>query len=382
MIYRHMNVWFDPVSLRISVDEPLQDTDESPKLPPEVSTTAVQAVVTRKCNLRCDYCNVRLSGDPGGTMTMDIAEKVIRLAEDAPAGRLLMVTGGEPLLTPEITFRILSETASPKVLFTNATLVTREIAERLRELDVSPVVSLDGMRENHDSQRSGSWTAAAAGLDLLRESGVSCGISTVVSRYNLETVGHDFPIMYNRFKPAGMGFNILHWTRCCFDPPSGEEYADVMEDVFRTALNNGIFVDQIARRLDPVIKGRYRYRDCSAMGGKVVVHPDGSLSNCISGREMEDWSRRIPFWMEYCKNCHAAGICGGGCAWDAMHLGGGDLPDQRHCLWVKRILDLFLEDAGKYYGSGPVSTVELMERYSMMLTRGTSSLTTSLGHGG
>lgn len=311
---------------------------------------------------------------------MELADRVIRIAEDAPRGRLLMITGGEPLLVPEITFRILRETSSPKVLFTNATLITTERAARLRELDVSLVVSLDGMEENHNRQRSGSWLSASRGLDILRDAGVSYGISTVVSRFNINTVGDDFLKMYKRFKPVGMGFNILHWTSQSFDPPSGEEYAAVMAKVFKTALSHGIFVDQIARRLDPLIRRKYRYRDCSALGGKIVVHPEGNISNCISGRSMENWSQRIPFRMDFCRDCHAAGICGGGCAWDAIHLGGEETPDSRHCLWVKRILDLFLDDVGKYYGVGPVSSEKLMERYSMMLTRGTSSLTSSLGH--
>ncbi len=380
MIWKHGSAWFDSVTLRISVGEPLEDHDAVVPPVPPAGTAAVQAVVTRRCNLSCSYCNVRLSGDPPDDMTFEIADRVIRTAEIAPAGRLVMVTGGEPLLVPEVTFHILKNVDSPKVLFTNASLITPLIASELKLMDVSPVVSMDGMEIIHNSQRCGSWAAAARGLDLLRAAGVSYGISTVLGHHNWRSIGTGMEQMYERFMPVSMGFNILHWTQGTFDPISAEAYTDAISKVFSTALKHGVFVDQIARRIDPIISGVYRHRDCAALGGKIVFHPDGRTSNCISGRSMEDWSNRIPAAMSYCSQCHAAGICGGGCAWDGIHLGSDGKPDARHCMWVRRILDLFLEDVEKHFPEGPVSRMELKKRYGMLITRGGSPLTGSIGH--
>lgn len=350
-----------------------------PRVPP-AGVKAVQAVVTRRCNLSCSYCNVKLSGDSPDDMSFEIADRVIRTAGTAPVGRLVMVTGGEPLLIPEVTFHILKNVDPPKVLFTNATLVTPLIASELKLMGASPVVSLDGTESVHNSKRCGSWASAAKGLDHLREAGVSYGISTVVGHHNWRSIRTGMEQMYERFMPVSMGFNILHWTKGIFDPISAEEYTDAISNVFYTALKHGVFVDQIARRIDPIISGVYRHRDCAALGGKMVFHPDGRLSNCISGRSMEDWSNRIPVAMSYCSQCHAAGICGGGCAWDGIHLGGSGKPDVRHCMWVKHILDLFLEDVEKHFPEGPVSRRELKNRYGMLITRGGSPLTGSIGH--
>jgi radical SAM protein with 4Fe4S-binding SPASM domain len=187
--------------------------------------------------------------------------------------------------------------------------------------------------------------------------------------------------VFERFLPSGMGFNIIHWTPSGFAPLSGEQYAVAMEEVFLTALENGIFVDQIARRISPLVTGRYRHTDCSAMGGKIVFHPDGRVSNCISSRCMNDWSGRIPVLMDQCLGCHAAGICGGGCAWDAIHLGRDGGPDPRHCVWVKRILDLFLGDVQHHFGPGRVSRESLQGRYGALISRGSSTLNSSIGHG-
>ena len=359
---------------------PPEDSVAAVKPAPPAEVKAVQAVVTRRCNLSCSYCNVILSGDSPDDMTSEIADRVIRTAENAPAGRLVMVTGGEPLLVPDVAFRILERTDQPKVMFTNATLITAEIASEMKQMGVSPVVSLDGMESVHNLRRCGSWASAAEGLDFLREAGVSCGISTVIGHHNWRSIGTGMEQMYERFMPVSMGFNILHWTKGTFNPISAEAYTDAIGSVFITALKHGIFVDQIARRIDPIISGVYRHRDCAALGGKIVFHPDGRISNCISGRSMEDWSNRIPVAMDYCSKCHAAGICGGGCAWDGIHLGGDGKPDARHCMWVRHILDLFLEDVEKNFPKGPVSRRELKKRYGMLITRVGSPLTGSIGH--
>lgn len=363
------------------MEEPLEDCGAVVPSVPPAEVKAVQAVVTRRCNLSCSYCNVRLSGDSPDDMSLETASRVISMAEDAHPNRLVMVTGGEPLLIPDVTFHILENVASPKVLFTNATLITTEIASMIKRVEVSPVVSLDGMESVHDSRRCGSWARAAEGIDSLGRAGVSYGISAVVGFHNWSNISDEMEQMYERFMPVSMGFNILHWTPGGFDPIPAEAYTSAMGSVFDVALKYGIFVDQIARRIDPIITGVYRHRDCAALGGKIVFHPGGGISNCISGRSMEDWSSRIPVAMEYCSQCHAAGICGGGCAWDGIHLGGSGKPDDRNCMWIRQILDRFLQDVGEHFSSGPVSRQHLKERYSRLITRGGSPLTGSIGHG-
>ncbi len=380
MIYKKGNTFFDSVTLQLSVGEAIYDDASAVPPLPDPSLKAVQAVVTRRCNLSCSYCNVMLSGDSADDMSDDIADLVIKSAQEAPAGRLVMVTGGEPLLVPDTTFRILENVSSPKVLFTNATLMTRSIASELKRINASPVVSLDGTEKIHNTNRCDSWAAAAAGLDLLKQAGVQFGISTVVSHHNCNDIADEMKKLISRFQPTSMGFNILHWTKGSFNPVSAEDYMNAMGEIFITALETGTFVDQIARRIDPIISGVYRHRDCAALGGKIVYHPDGRISNCISGRAVEDWSCWIPAHLEFCNDCPAAGICGGGCAWDAIHLGEKDRPDPRHCMWVKRILDLFLQDVEAHFPSGLVSRADLRQRYGALVTRGAATLAGSLGH--
>ncbi len=382
MIYSRGAAFLDTCSLEIRIGSPPEVEAQAPPEAPEPVLTAVQAVVTRKCNLSCGYCNVRLSGDGESTMARETMERVLEAVSSAGEGRLFMVTGGEPLLEPEITFELLERAGPPSVLFTNGTLIRRSTALRIKAAGASPVVSMDGLPQRHDRARCGSWSSAAAGLAELGEAGVEFGISAVVNGDNILRLEEDMEAVHEMFRPTGMGFNILHWTPEGFHPVSGEEYADAMGRIFRKALELGVFVDQIARRIGPLITGKYRHRDCSAIGGKLVFHPDGAVSNCISSRVLEDWRGRMPSAMEHCRGCPAAGICGGGCAWDGIHLGSPGGPDERHCLWTRRILDLFLEDAGNSFPPGPVSRRMLAERYGSMITRGSSPLGTSIGHRG
>ncbi len=382
MIYRRGEAFLDTCSLEISIGSPPEVEAKAPPEATEPVLSAVQAVVTRKCNLSCLYCNVRLSGDGESTMTRETMEKALENAAAAGGGRLFMVTGGEPLLEPEITFELLERAGPPSVLFTNGTLIDRSMALRIKATGASPVVSMDGLSLRHDSARCGTWSSVAEGLSALREAGVEFGLSAVVTADNIHHLDSDMEKLQEMFRPTGMGFNILHWTPEGFFPVSGEEYAEAMGRVFRKALETGVFVDQIARRTSPLVTGRYRHRDCSALGGKIVFHPDGVVSNCISSRVWEDWRGRMPSSMEHCRDCPAAGICGGGCAWDGIHLGRAGGPDERHCLWTRRILDLFLEDAAASFPPGPVTRRMLTERYGSMITRGSSPLGTSIGHRG
>lgn len=119
---------------------------------------------TLACNLACRYC---FESSCTGFMTEETQEALVqftsRLLPDK-GGRLEVVWyGGEPLLAMET---IADLTARFKVLcsekqahyhasiITNGTLLTGEVARRLRELDVaSAQVTLDGPPEVHDRRR-------------------------------------------------------------------------------------------------------------------------------------------------------------------------------------------------------------------------------------
>ena len=101
-----------------------------------------------------------------------------------------MLSGGEPLYRHDI-FE-LAEYATSRglrtALATNGTLVTRDIAEKIKKAGIKRVsISLDGSDAiTHDTFRGipGAFEAAVYGMRNLQELGVSVQINTTIARHN------------------------------------------------------------------------------------------------------------------------------------------------------------------------------------------------------
>ena len=359
-----------------------------------------QVVVTESCDLACAYCGVRLSREEGSdprVMSRDSVGAVIRRMRSAmedPSSACFAVTGGEPLTSWEVT-RDLLEAASgcgARLLFTNATLLDEGIARTLAGLGVSLIVSVDGSRDTHDRLRvfpdgSGSWDRMAEGVARARDAGIGFGVSLVVREHNSGDLAAELESIADSLEPASFGVNLLHYTQRGFCPPDPVAYAEGLVDVFHLAVRRGLFVDQIARRLDPLVRESFRYRDCSAMGSKLVVFPDLTESNCVNQPPPEamsdQWWKASPLVMEGCSACPAIGICGGGCPWDGTHLSlYGDTVDERYCIWILRLLEEMLWDMGHRSGLARPGPEDLAGICADLISRPGSPLTSSIGHSG
>lgn len=122
--------------------------------PPEMLTM----FVTDRCNLKCRQCHYAHTDSPGyqlnhvGMMDPKIFRKVM---EEIPEGPLVSITGGEPLLHPEITTLISEAKKRGRIcsITTNGWLLERK-AELLRDagLDIL-IVSVDGLKDTHNRIR-------------------------------------------------------------------------------------------------------------------------------------------------------------------------------------------------------------------------------------
>jgi len=107
---------------------------------------------------------------------------------------LLIVSGGEPLLRDDI-WELLQHAREQGIalaLSSNGTLITPEIAERLKKSGVEYVgISLDGAdRETHENLRNfpGCFDAALTGLSHCREAGMKTGVRFTATRENLDDI--------------------------------------------------------------------------------------------------------------------------------------------------------------------------------------------------
>lgn len=146
--------------------------------------------LTYRCNERCIHCYL-VDRDGRGELTTEEARRI--LDELAKAGSLfLTLTGGEALLRSDF-FEIATYARQQGFalrLLTNGTLITPEVADRLKALRPTSVeISLYGVRpETHDAvtQLPGSHERSLRALRLLHERGVRVHVKGPLMERNAE----------------------------------------------------------------------------------------------------------------------------------------------------------------------------------------------------
>jgi len=146
---------------------------------------------TGACNLRCVHCRREWSEAPPNELTTEeVKHRLIDAIADARWHSILVFSGGEPLMRPDL-YELIEYTAKRGLIpavATNATLVDDAVAKRFAELGVSRVsVSLDGASaERHDAFRGlpGSFDDAVRGIRALRGAGVEVQVNVTFTKAN------------------------------------------------------------------------------------------------------------------------------------------------------------------------------------------------------
>ena len=171
--------------------------------------------VTKGCNLRCIHCRATATElmSPADLPTKKALNIISQIADFGSP--ILVLSGGEPLYRQDI-FE-LAEYATSRglrtALATNGTLVTKDIAEKIKNAGIKRVsISLDGSDAiTHDTFRGipGAFEAAVYGMRNLQELGVSVQINTTIARHN----AHQLPDVLDAGAPPG--------RRCVAHLPAG-----------------------------------------------------------------------------------------------------------------------------------------------------------------
>src|SRR3989338_6174833 len=147
--------------------------------------------ITRSCNLYCAHC--RASAHQGGYDGELTTKECFRVIDEIrEVGQpMLVLTGGEPLLRPDVLD--IAKYAADKGLYvvmgTNGTLLTAEMAEKLKAIPVHTVgISLDfPSAAAHDNFRCmvGAFDVAMAGINNARNAGIGIQINSTISKMNV-----------------------------------------------------------------------------------------------------------------------------------------------------------------------------------------------------
>jgi radical SAM protein with 4Fe4S-binding SPASM domain len=305
------------------------------------SVTMATFFVTGDCPRKCGYCFVPRTL---GTMTETEVDHGLQLLSDlAPAKADILIYGGEPLLKPEIVLRIIRGSGDDRnlCLATGGWDVSREVAHALAERNGFVIVSIDGASEVHNELRplseGDSYRSAVRTFHAFRDAGCRVGISLTVTKGNAPRVREDFGSLMETLKPDDMGLNAwMHPKPGRDSNPFEARWEDVFDAVtgcLSDALSAGMYVEQLFRRLRPLVTRTPRLRDCPSRGGRLVFVPGGGVSPCdcmaAAGvntvrdgegvkRLLSDFSRLVPVFRDECLSCPCVALCGGGCLYDAF----------------------------------------------------------------
>lgn len=260
--------------------------------------------LTWKCNLRCIHCYISAGTTLEGELSYKEAVNVINQIDEV-GSPLVLFSGGEPLARED--FWDIAEYASHKkfkmALSTNGTLITKEVAERLRRLGFVYVgVSIDSPIESwNDTFRgvSGAFKRALKGMMNAKEAGIEVGIRFTVTRYNVDHVPNLLDlavkcgvrrVCFYHLVPSGRGSKILEWFLTREEHTmlldllieKARELAGILEIETVTSPSDGIYIaSKIARSRREFISLLELLRGQGNCGRRIVsIYPDGEVHPC------------------------------------------------------------------------------------------------------
>lgn len=152
---------------------------------------------TKTCNLKCRHCYMNSDAKKySDELTTQEAKKFIDDLADFKVP-VLLFSGGEPLIRED--FFELAEYAAKKnirpTLSTNGTLITKKIAEKIKNIGVGYVgISMDGLKDVNDKFRGveGAYQKAMQGIQNCVEVGQRVGLRFTINRHNFQELDKIF----------------------------------------------------------------------------------------------------------------------------------------------------------------------------------------------
>lgn len=241
--------------------------------------------ITKRCNLKCAHCYLDAAEMDGidSVSTFDAMRFVDEIASVNP-GAMLIMTGGEPLLRPDV-FEITAYAKSKGltiVMGTNGTLIDDAIIKKMTGGGISAVgLSLDSLTaRKHDAFRGsdGAWAKTVAAFDMLKTSGMGFQAQMTITRDNLNEITELIDFAYKKGAAAFNAFFLVCTGR-------GEIMTDITPADYDSALKTisnaaGLYDGKmlVRARCAPHI---IRVAETIAPEGPIAM---GGTSGCIAGR--------------------------------------------------------------------------------------------------
>ncbi len=321
--------------------------------------------LTQRCNLRCKHCYIDAGTPMPGELSTDEALHVLDETAEVCREALLILSGGEPLLRPDLD-ALVAHAAAPGmmvVLGTNGTLLTVDRAQALAGRGLSGVgISLDSLVPScHDAFRGveGAWRAAIQGIEAAQRAGLDVQIQMTLTRDTLPEV----PEVIRFSRQAGVRVLTIFFLVCT---GRGQDLVDLTPEEYERALQwlvklppDGVMIRPrcapsfrrvLAQTKPDSILLKSDAGRCMAGKSYCRITPDGKVTPCpymplVAGSLREHsfstiWrsaplfqALRNPALQGRCGDCEYKNLCGG-CRARAFAASGDLLAEDPWCTYV------------------------------------------------
>ncbi len=301
--------------------------------------------LTSRCNLFCRMCYVRHNpGDRTKQATELPAPAWVELARQAKDNGMLflLLTGGEVFLRRDFfeIYEPLTRMGLMLTLFTNGTLITKGIAQRLAQAPPSRTeITLYGATApvyEAITGVPGSFEACCLGIEALVSHRVPLALKTTITRHNV----HELEAMRQMAHKWGLPFTgawmLSNRPDGC---PSGAENCrlSALDCVALEATDSASAHEwsEAGLREGPTAEGRNFY--CQAGKAAFAINPSGDMNACLTlpvpaARPLEGgfqaaWKQvakyvdSTPPPSSVCLSCDARAYCGRCPAWSLSETG-------------------------------------------------------------
>lgn len=307
--------------------------------------------ITAACNLKCRHCHVSAGKRLGEELSTEEGKRLIRDIASVPEFRMLVLTGGEPLVRPDI-FELVEYASAlglKVAIATNGTLIDTKMAKRLKQAGVCDLaIGLDAATpELHDYIRNvpGTFKRTMQGIKACKELGMCLQINVTVMKYNYNEIPKILDLADDLQAQIVLLYQVVPQGRGKGDglELTNAEYARLMDFVSKRQARAVPIVEPTcspqywAYLLDKKQANPWKlwlaqkvFRGCAAGWGQCYIKPDGEVWPCpfvpVSGGNVRYtslsriWNKGEPFQKLQeraenlkgkCASCSKQSICGG-----------------------------------------------------------------------
>ena len=249
--------------------------------------------VTRECNMKCSHCYINATDKKlDNELTTQEAKKLMdQICQVSKP--LLILSGGEPLLRPDI-FELIEYGSSKGLkmgLGSNGSLIDDAVAGKLKAAGIATVsISLDShISAQHDEFRgvAGAWEKAVNACKALRKNNVLVQVNTTLTHQNYDQIDDIMSLA------EGIGVENFHLF---FLVPTGrgtkltdispQKYEDMITNTFSKVARHKLNVrPSCAPQFMRIAKGmgldmRQWIRGCIAGLYYCRIYPNGDITPC------------------------------------------------------------------------------------------------------